>query len=101
MHDDTMLLLFQHLDVHFRELRSTIELVDQTARSLSLNIVTVLFFTAVICLCSNQYTYKASECKCIIISTSKSSVWYMGYVPRGGAHASIVQIYTVQVRYKV
>ena len=35
------------------------------------------------------YTYKASECKRAIIrlhcATSKSSLWYMGYVPRGGA----------------
>ena len=35
------------------------------------------------------YTYKASECKRAIIrlhcATSKSSLWYMGYVPRGRA----------------
>ena len=35
------------------------------------------------------YTYKASKCKRAIIrlhcATSKSSLWYMEYVPRGGA----------------
>ena len=35
------------------------------------------------------YTYKASECKCAIIrlhcATSKSSLWNMEYVARGGA----------------
>ena len=46
----------------------------------------------VICLYSNlynTYTYKASECKCAIIrlhcATSKSSLWNMEYVARGGA----------------
>ena len=38
---------------------------------------------------SPNYTYKASECKRTIIrlhcATSKSSLWYMGYVPLGGA----------------
>ena len=35
------------------------------------------------------HTYKASECKCTIIrlhcATSKSSLWNMEYVARGGA----------------
>ena len=43
----------------------------------------------VICLYSNLYTYKAFECKRAIIrlhsATSKSSLWNMGYVARGGA----------------
>ena len=46
------------------------------------------------------YTYKASECKRAIIrlhcATSKSSLWYVGYVPVVvplNAHASIVQVY--------
>ena len=37
----------------------------------------------------SHYTYKASECKRAVIrlhcATSKSSLWYMGYVPCGGA----------------
>ena len=45
-------------------------------------------FVRVICLYSNLYTYKASDCKHTIISlhcaTSKSSLWNMGYVARGG-----------------
>ena len=58
---------------------------------------TCTFFTAVICLYSNLYTYKASECKRAIIrlhyATSKSSLWHMGYVPVVvplNAHASII-----------
>ena len=47
-----------------------------------------LEFVCVICLYSNLYTYKASGCKCAIIklhcATSKSSLWNMGYVARGG-----------------
>ena len=46
-------------------------------------------FVCVICPHSNLCTYKASECKCTIIglhcATSKSSLWNMGYVARGGA----------------
>ena len=49
----------------------------------------MLEFARVICLYSNLYTYKASECKHAIIrlhcATSKSSVWNMGYVAHGGA----------------
>ena len=48
-----------------------------------------LEFVRVICLCSNLYTYKASACKRTIIrlhcATSKSSLWNMEYVARGGA----------------
>ena len=48
-----------------------------------------LEFVHVICLYSNLYTYKASVCKRTIIrlhcATSKSSLWNMGYVARGGA----------------
>ena len=44
-------------------------------------------FVCEICQYSNLYTYKASECKHAIIglhcATSKSSLWYMGYVPHG------------------
>ena len=58
-----------------------------------------LEFVRVICLYSNLYTYKASECKHANIrlacDTSKSSLWNMGYVARGGAFESI--IYTVRV----
>ena len=70
------------------------------ARSLCLNVITVLLCTAVIYLHSNLYTYKASKYKCAIIrlhcATYKSSLWYMGYVPRTvplNAHASVVQVY--------
>ena len=46
------------------------------------------------------YTYRASERKRAIIrlhcATSKSSLWYMGYVPMAvplNAHASVVQVH--------
>ena len=47
------------------------------------------------------YTYKASECKRTIIrlhcAASKSSLWYMGYVPQGGAF-ECPRIYRTSVR---
>ena len=61
---------------------------------------TLYVFTAVICLYSNLYTYNASDCKCTIIrlhcATSKSSLWYMGYVPCGGA-TELPHIYRTNV----
>ena len=75
----------------FADIQGTMGFVHQAAMSLCLNIVTVLFATAVICLYSNLYTYKASVCKHTNITlhcaTSMSSLWYMGYVhvPCSGA----------------
>ena len=66
----------------------------------------MLEFVRVIWLYSSLYTYKASECKHAIIrlhcATSKSSLWKMGYVARGGAferpriyHTSTMYIYAM------
>ena len=95
---DTTLLLFQYSDVHFGGLWGTVESVHQTLQGVYVLLCT--FFTAVICLYSNLYTYNASDCKCTIIrlhcATSKSSLWYMGYVPCGSA-TELPHIYRTNV----